>query len=455
MYAAGIDVGTTTVCGVLLDAKSGRVERVITLDNDASFPGKRFEDLQDPERIWELAEGIYRDFRRDYPKLSCIGFTGQMHGILYVNREGRAVSPLFTWQDERGNEPYPGGEGETYAEAMSRLTGYPMASGYGLTTHFYNLRNGLVPKEAVSFCTIADYLGMRLTGRNTPCLSVSNGASLGCFDLAEMAFDGEALARAGIPPEILPQCQADCGLLGQTGEGIPVSTGIGDNQASVLGAVRELEGSVLINIGTASQISAGLTRYVETEKTELRAICRDQYLLVGAGLCGGRAYAALERFFRRAAVLLTGSDPGRLYGAMDRILKENGTGHTSLTVDTRFCGTRQEPEKRGGIANLGLENFTPEDFILGVLEGMAEELLAFYREMEWLGVPKPGHLIGSGNGLRMNPRLQRIFEEKFGLPMEIPAHKEEAAYGAALWALTGAGICPSLKEAQKRIVYEE
>ena len=96
MYAAGIDVGTTTVCGVLLDAKSGRVERVITLDNDASFPGKRFEDLQDPERIWELAEGIYRDFRRDYPKLSCIGFTGQMHGILYVNREGRAVSPLFT-----------------------------------------------------------------------------------------------------------------------------------------------------------------------------------------------------------------------------------------------------------------------------------------------------------------------------------------------------------------------
>ena len=297
MYAAGIDVGTTTVCGVLLDAKSGRVERVITLDNDASFPGKRFEDLQDPERIWELAEGIYRDFRRDYPKLSCIGFTGQMHGILYVNREGRAVSPLFTWQDERGNEPYPGGEGETYAEAMSRLTGYPMASGYGLTTHFYNLRNGLVPKEAVSFCTIADYLGMRLTGRNTPCLSVSNGASLGCFDLAEMAFDGEALARAGIPPEILPQCQADCGLLGQTGEGIPVSTGIGDNQASVLGAVRELEGSVLINIGTASQISAGLTRYVETEKTELRAICRDQYLLVGAGLCGGRAYAALERFF--------------------------------------------------------------------------------------------------------------------------------------------------------------
>ena len=68
MYAAGIDVGTTTVCGVLLDAKSGRVERVITLDNDASFPGKRFEDLQDPERIWELAEGIYRDFRRGLSK---------------------------------------------------------------------------------------------------------------------------------------------------------------------------------------------------------------------------------------------------------------------------------------------------------------------------------------------------------------------------------------------------
>ncbi|HIR28472.1 MAG TPA: hypothetical protein IAB84_10930 [Candidatus Choladousia intestinigallinarum] len=454
MYAVGIDIGTTTVCGVLLDVKNGRVEDVKTLDNDAAFRGQAYERLQNPERIWELVENIYKGFLLEHPQIACIGLTGQMHGILYTDRDGKAASPLFSWQDERGNEPYPGEEGKTYAQVLSELTGYSMATGFGLTTHFYNLKNNLIPEGAVSFCTIQDYMGMRLTGRKAPCLAVSDGASLGCFDLEQMEFDRKALEKAGINPEILPSCTADCSLLGKTAEGIPVSTGIGDNQASVIGSVRELEGSVLVNVGTASQISTGLTKYVKADKTELRAISRDQYILVGAGLCGGRAYAALESFFRRTVERMTGKDPGKLYGAMEKILKERGSQGTDLKVDTRFCGTRTEPGRRGGIENLGLENFTPEEFILGVLDGMAEELHTFYREMEKLGVARAKYLIGSGNGLRMNPWLQRIFEERFGLPMQIPVHKEEAAYGAALWALTAAGAYPSIREAQQMIAYE-
>ena len=88
-----------------------------------------------------------------------------------------------------------------------------------------------------------------------------------------------------------------------------------------------------------------------------------------------------------------------------------------------------------------------------LLDGMAEELHTFYREMEKLGVSRAKYLIGSGNGLRMNPWLQRIFEERFGLPMQIPVHKEEAAYGAALWALTAAGVYSSVGEAQQLISY--
>jgi len=37
----------------------------------------------------------------------------------------------------------------------------------------------------------------------------------------------------------------------------------------------------------------------------------------------------------------------------------------------------------------------------------------------------------------------------------IPAHKEEAAYGAALAALTGSGFCNSLAQAQSLIRYQE
>ena len=113
MKAMGIDIGTTTACGILLDTDSGAVVDVRTLANDSVIEGKPFEWLQDPERIWELVQQMYMEFTGKYSDIGCIGLTGQMHGILYTDSEGRSVSPLYTWQDERGNEKME--DGKTYA----------------------------------------------------------------------------------------------------------------------------------------------------------------------------------------------------------------------------------------------------------------------------------------------------------------------------------------------------
>ena len=47
-----------------------------------------------------------------------------------------------------------------------------------------------------------------------------------------------------------------------------------------------------------------------------------------------------------------------------------------------------------------------------------------------------------------------LFSARFGLPLQIPVHREEAAYGAALTALVGAGAASSIAEAQAVIRYE-
>jgi len=48
-------------------------------------------------------------------------------------------------------------------------------------------------------------------------------------------------------------------------------------------------------------------------------------------------------------------------------------------------------------------------------------------------------MTASGNAVRKNPVLRQILAETFGLPLQIPAHTEEAAFGAALFAARGAG----------------
>ncbi len=62
-------------------------------------------------------------------------------------------------------------------------------------------------------------------------------------------------------------------------------------------------------------------------------------------------------------------------------------------------------------------------------------------------------IVASGNGIRKNPALVSAFEKKFNAAMKIPSHLEEAAFGAALFAMVSAQIVKDAKAAQKMIRY--
>jgi ribulose kinase len=49
--------------------------------------------------------------------------------------------------------------------------------------------------------------------------------------------------------------------------------------------------------------------------------------------------------------------------------------------------------------------------------------------------------------------LAHLVAEAFGLPLQVPAHREEAAYGAALLAAVGAGLFPDLAAAGRLLRY--
>ena len=156
------------------------------------------------------------------------------------------------------------------------------------------------------------------------------------------------------------------------------------------------------------------------------------YLLVGASLCGGRAYALLERFLRETAIAMTGSAPDSCYDAMAALL--DGQQPEDLPIVTPlFQGTRQDPSLRGSVTGLSTENFTPRHLVFAMLEGMAEELHDMYLRYLRSG-GRPVAMIGSGNGLRRNIHLQKCFTRLFGQPLILSDCREEAATGAALFA---------------------
>lgn len=433
MIAIGLDIGTTTVSAVALE--EGVVLATRTLPNDAFLLDRLpWERLQDPIRILTLARLAIESLLAQFPQAECIGVTGQMHGIMYLDTAGKPVSPLYTWQDGRG-DLLPEEGGESYAQLLSRATGYSMSTGFGLTTHYWLSCNGLVPKDAVTFCTIGDYVAMILAGRTSPLLDASNAASLGLFSLKEKCFDAAALAGIGLDCTILPRL-ADTPWLGKDSFGRAVSIAIGDNQASYLGAYPGTTDHILVNVGTGSQFSARIDQLSPCPGLEHRPFPLGGYLLVGSSLCGGHAYALLEQFFRQTVEMATGVPSAPCYGAMAKLLDMEVETNDLPVVRTTFQGTRETPSLRGSIQGLSPGNLTPRHFALGFLHGMADELYEMYAHYRAIaGLSAATLLVGSGNGLRHNLHLQRIMAQRFELPLTLSQSEEEAACGAGLFAL--------------------
>lgn len=425
MKIIGLDIGTTSICGVCVNAENGKILKSVTKPNNSFIAtDKSYEKIQNPEIIMETVYSVIDELGPD--EVSAIGFSGQMHGIVYTDADGKAVSPLYIWQDERAAEEYK--DGKSYAQTLGCF------AGYGLATDFYNETNGLIPENAVSLCTIADYAAMCLCGLKKPVVHITNAASLGCFDVKENLFT--------IENPRLPEVTADFKAVG-TYKDIPVCVALGDNQASFIGSVSDGD-DALINVGTGSQISWLTSVPVEGGAVENRPFDGKRFLAAGCALCGGRAFAMLEGFFRQIA----GSE-NAVYGYIDSLL-ENKT-ETTLRADCRFCGTRNDPSQRGSFTNISEENFTPADFALAVLNGMSDELYRMYEQ----GGKKAKGLVCSGNGMRKNKALRRITSEMFGCEIKIPLYAEEASYGAALAAAVAASKFKNIDEACSLIGYAE
>ena len=414
----GIDTGTTSISVAAVNEAHELIESR-TVNHEAFIPGSSHESrIQDPSRIHSLAYDILASLTSKHGRPSAIGFTGQMHGILYVNAQGEAVSPLYTWQDTTGNDSLP----------LLREHGLKVSPGYGMATHLHLQKAGKIPHDAVKLSTISDYIAMKLCGNTAPVLSSDMAASWGCFDLNRREFMTDALISAGVNVSYLPEVLKGYEVIGHAMGKIPVICSMGDNQASFNGSVKDRDNTLLLNIGTGSQVSFMTREYVDAcGDIELRPY-GDAYVLAGAALCGGRAYAMLERFDRE----ICGKE---CYGMMSSQAGEFlSSGLKAWEVDTRFSGTRSEPGITGSIRGITEENFKPGALTVGVIRGILQELHGMYEAMRDLTGGSASVLVGSGNGLRKNEIMQRLAGEMFGMRLVIPDTTEEAACGCAICA---------------------
>jgi sedoheptulokinase len=449
----GIDIGTSTISGIIFDPETRNL-RSVTKKNTSRLESENpLEELQDPQVILSIVQKILDEFFAGFDEIRGIGITGQMHGVLYVDKDGNSLGPLYTWQDRRGDAIYL--DGVSYADHLANSSGYALATGFGLVTHFYNGKNNLIPPGAHKICTIMDFVVMKLSGNKLPVTDHSNAASLGFYNLRNLAFDQEAMKRSSLPYHFLPDIVPSGQIAGYYNDRVFVCNAIGDNQASYLGAVNDIEKSLLINIGTSSQVSIYTDHYVKNEFLESRPFPGGGYILVGSALCGGLSLVILKNFYHEIIKMFHtgGGEEIDFYKAINALQYSNELINEPLQVEVLFRGTRINPRKRGSITNISAENFTPVNLIFGFINGICNELTGFFNQIPENNRNKIQRIIGSGNAIRMNTLLCRILEDRIGHSMIIPKNCEQAAYGACLNAMVGGKYVAGYRDLGQFISY--
>ena len=436
--AVGIDIGSTTISATVMDMTNNVQVESYTINNEADvqLQNSKFYE-QDVVTICNKAIKLLSFIIENYADVKTIGVTGQMHGIVYIDKRGNAVSNLITWQDKRADEILE--NGSSYCDKIFEITGKKIYTGFGIATHYYNCINIMVPPTAHSFCSIMDYLVMKLTNTTVPVLHCSVAASFGLFDISKSDFDFHAISKLEIDNLIFPKVTDEFYTAGMY-KNIPVSIAIGDNQASFIGSVENIDDTVLINIGTGSQISMVTDCPEKDNKLELRPLIKNKYILCGSALCGGKAYSVLEKFFREYVIAL-GAGTMPQYEIINKLSYEAYMeGTDTPIVEPFFRGKRSDPLQKATIMNITEENFTPAQLVLGFIKGICKELYDF------VGVrcQTKKRIVASGNAVRKIPIMKSVISDMFGLPVEISENNEEASVGAALFASLTAGLTDNI-----------
>ena len=132
MYYIGVDLGTSAV-KLLLMEESGKICNIVSKEYPLFFPHPGWSEqnpedwfTQSMEGIKELTEGI------DSKEVAGIGFGGQMHGLVTLDKDDNVIRPAILWNDGRTGE-------ET--EYLNTVIGKDKLPGTRQTSHLQDLQH--------------------------------------------------------------------------------------------------------------------------------------------------------------------------------------------------------------------------------------------------------------------------------------------------------------------------
>ncbi len=459
MYFLGIDVGTGGTRAVLVNT-SGLVMTSEATEHApfvSSFSGWA---EQEPEDWWRAAQQSIRAVLTatdcTAKDVSAIGLTGQMHGAVLLDADGKVLRPSLIWCDTRSAPQCDWLHAALGRERVIDLTCNPALPNFTLTKILWVREH-----EPQIFARIAhilcpkDYVRFRLSG--TYAMDVQEASGTLLLDVTHRRWSREMAEACGIPIEWLPQLFESSQVCAKVSESAAIATGLvaetpivagaGDQGAGAVGMGILKPGSVSATIGTSGVVFAATARPMRDPLGRLHTFCHavaGRWHVMGVTQAAGLSL----RWLRDVLSGDIGAQNGSMsYESLMALAAQAPAGSEGVLWAPYLFGERTpylDPEVRAAFVGLGAAH-TQAHLIRAVLEGVAYSLRDTFTLFADLGIPVENVRLGGG-GARSS-LWRQIQADIYARGVEFLVAEEGAAYGAALLAGVGAGAWPDVDAA--------
>jgi len=448
----GIDSSTTATKALLMGA-GGEVLGVASSEYTYETPRPMWTE-QHPDLWWrgtvDSIRQVLSQSQVDPSDVKGVGLTGQMHGLVLLDRDGKVLRPAILWNDQRTAAECDEIRQRLGKERFIQITGNDALTGFTAPKILWVKNNEPEIFARISHILLPkDYVRFRLTGEYA--VDKAGGAGTVLFDVRERDWSPTVVEALGIDPAWLPPTFEGTAVTGQvtpqaaeaTGleVGTPVMGGGGDQSAAAVGTGAVSEGIVSLSLGTSGVVFASADQPIVEPTGRLHAFCHavpGKWHLMGVMLSA----AGSLRWFRDTFA------PDIDFDTLVEPAASVQPGSDGLFFLPYLTGERTphpDPLARGAFVGLTVRHTRPH-LTRAVLEGVAFGLRDSFELMKGAGLADITQVRVTGGGAK-SPLWLQILADVLDAELVTVNTTEGAAYGAALLAATGAGIFPDVASA--------
>ena len=455
-YLIGVDVGTSATKTVLFDEECRPVAEA-----SAEYPMYQPQNgwaEQNPKDWEEAAASTIREVmersRVNKEDVVGLGLSGQMHGLVMLDKDNEVIRPAIIWCDQRTAAECEEITAKVGKERLIEITANPALTGFTASKilwvrnhepkNYAACRHILLPKDYVRFAMTGEYA-----------TEVSDASGMQLLDVPHRCWSKEVLEKLDIDEALLPKVYESPEITGHIStefaqraglsENCVVAGGAGDNAAAAVGTGIVEDGKAFTTIGTSGVVFAHTSEPRIDPKGRVHTFC---CAVPGCWHVMGVTQAAglsLKWFRENMAENMD-------YEAINQAIASVPRGSHRLIYLPYLMGERTphlNPDCRGVFFGLSAMH-TKADMLRSVMEGVSFSLLDCWDILREMKI-EVKDMMACGGGSK-SPLWRQMLANMYGCPVKVGGEGGGATLGAAILGGVAAGLFEDVPSACRRFV---